>query len=211
MHIYLRNRIVFRDRTGLANAPQLGPRYETKGKFMRKFLLSAGVVLVAVLLSALPSKADSVANFSVGALDLTFSLPDTFTPASLTATTATTNNISGTLLGGNINYGEIVLGSAGFMGMTNYWAFGSVAPSPFSGPWVGFFSPTLLTFNSDGTVTINPGVYSFGAVGGPSITLDVTTTGDGNGGGVTTPEPASLTLLGMGGLALMGLRRRKTA
>ena len=179
---------------------------------MRKFLLSAGIVFVAVLMSALPSKADSMANFSVGPLDLTFSLPDTFTPAAIMGTSAITNNISGTLLGGNLSYGQVILGAAGYMGMTNYWFFGSVAPAPFSGPQVGFYAPGLLTFNSNGTVTINPGTYAFGAVGGPSIILDVTTTADGgNGGGVSTPEPASLTLLGMGGLALVGLRRRKTA
>lgn len=180
---------------------------------MRKFLLPAGIVLMAVLASALPSRADSVANFSVEQFGLTFSLPDTFTPSMSMGNAASVNNVPGTLFGSGVfDYGAITLGTSGFMGMTNYWFFGSITPG-FSGPQAGFFSPSLVTFNADGTVTINPGVYTFGAVGGPSITLDVTTTttGDGNGGGVTTPEPASLTLLGMGGLALMGLRRRKTA
>ena len=178
---------------------------------MRKFLLSAGIIFVAVLTSALPSKADTVANFSVENFGLTFSLPDTFTPAAVMGNAALSHNVPGTLFNSGIfDYGTVALGTSGFMGMTNYWFFGSMTPG-FSGPQVGFFAPTLVTFNSNGTVTINPGVYTFGAVGGPSITLDVTTSGSNGGGGVTTPEPASLALLSMGGLTLLGLRRRKAA
>lgn len=175
---------------------------------MRKFSLFAGMLLLATLAFAQPSKADSVANFSVASFNITFSLPDTFTPATMTSTMAVVNNVSGTLLGSGsgFQYGAVTLGTSGFMGMTNFWFFGSTTPG-FTGPQVGFFAPTLVTFNADGTVTINPGIYSLSAVGGPSVVLDVTVTG----GGVGTPEPATLALLGMGGAALLGLRRRKTA
>lgn len=175
---------------------------------MRKLSWFAGMLLLASLAFAAPSKADSTASFSVENFQLTFSLPDTFTPASMTSTMAVVHNIPGALLGSgpSFQFGAVTLGTSGFMGMTNFWSFGSVTPG-FSGPQVGFFAPGLVTFNADGTVTINPGTYDFSAVGGPSVTVDVVVTG----GGVGTPEPATLTLLGLGGAALLGLRRRKAA
>src|ERR1700746_1828431 len=86
-----------------------------QGAPMRKFLLSAGMLFITVLASALPSKADSVADFSVASLGLTFSLPDTFTPASITGSSAVVNNIPGTLLGGSLSFGAVTLGTSGTM------------------------------------------------------------------------------------------------
>lgn len=179
---------------------------------MRKTLTIFGLALFTTFVFVQPARADSVANFSVigSGIDITFSLPDTFIPASISGSTAVVHNIMGTLLAGNpsvFNYGAVSLGTS-TVGMTNVWFFGSVTPG-FMGPQIGFFAPTLVTFNADGTVTINPGTYSFGAIGGPGSVGDVTVTG--GDGTIGTPEPASLALVSFGALALLGLRRRKTA
>jgi hypothetical protein len=59
----------------------------------------------------------------------------------------------------------------------------------------------LFTSNSNGTVTLNCGVFSLGQY---SLTVV-----DPPGPSVAAPEPASLILLSFGGLALGALRRHK--
>ena len=89
---------------------------------------------------------------------------------------------------------------------TNYWASGSATR------FVELEAPGLFTWNADGTVTLNTGTFALGDYnsfnGGPLLfTLTVV---DPPGPNVVTPEPASLMLLSVGGLALGALRRRKT-
>lgn len=225
MHLLVRNKIVFWDRTGLASAPQPGPRYETKGKYMRKFLLSAGIVFVAVAMSALPSKADTV-DFTLtgGAIPgaATFSLPSSFVPAFGTGTGPyLVANVTGTLLGGNFTYPFIELG----ISATGQWAFGQNGVPGFDAqtkdckapgfcPYLGIFTSDLFTV-SGGTVTLNTSGAAFQPGGVTLINnMDaplILTATDIPSPPVGTPEPASILLLGFGGLSLLGLRHRKTA
>lgn len=66
-------------------------------------------------------------------------------------------------------------------------------------------APGLFTWNSDGTVSLNTGVFDMG-----EYTLTVVDP-PGSPDSVGTPEPASLILLSLGGLALGALRRRKAS
>ena len=92
---------------------------------------------------------------------------------------------------------RVQLGPLGYNRATNYTATGSEAK------FVEVVTPGLFTWNSDGTVTLNTGVFHVG-----DFTLTVV---DPPGDAVGTPEPASLILLGFGGLALGALRRRKAS
>ena len=65
----------------------------------------------------------------------------------------------------------------------------------------------LFTSNPDGTITINAGTWTLTNLNGAPITLTTTVIP----GGTAVPEPATLALLGAGGLGLAALRRRKTA
>ena len=82
------------------------------------------------------------------------------------------------------------------MGATNYAATGSLTR------FVELIAPGLFTWNSDGTVSLHTGVFDMG-----EYTLTVVDPP----GSVGTPEPASLILLSLGGLALGALRRRKVS
>jgi len=79
---------------------------------------------------------------------------------------------------------------------TNYAAIGSLTNS------VELIAPGRFTWNSDGTVSLHTGVFDMGG-----FTLTVVD----HPGSVGTPEPASLILLSLGGLALGALRRRKAS
>jgi PEP-CTERM motif len=175
---------------------------------MRKSFLFAGMILAAALLFAQPSKADSVVQYEMTGhgLDITFTLPQTFVPTTVNQVVQL-HNISGTLFpGGHYLYGTLTLALTGNQGVTNYWYFGSI------GPEFGLIAPGLFTVNPDGTITLNPGTWALGDyhlflgqnIHDYQLTATVVNT-------VGTPEPASLALLGIGGLALVGLRRRKTA
>ncbi len=165
---------------------------------MRKFISIAGTVLFVALLFVQPAKADSFDTFTytAGSTSISFTLPATLTPSSVALNgLVNITNVSGTYDGGSYTFNAVQLGPLGYNGATNYAATGGMTKS------VEFVAPGLFTMNSDGTITINPGVYHLGPA-----TLTVV---DPPGGPVGTPEPASLILLGFGGLALGALRRRK--
>jgi hypothetical protein len=166
---------------------------------MRKFISIAGTALFVALLFVQPAKADNFDTFTLTThgTSISFTLPATLTPSSVAWNgMITLANVSGTYDGGSYTFNAVQLGPLGYMGATNYYATGSMTKS------VQFVAPGLFTMNSDGTITINPGVYHLG-----SATLTVV---DPPGGPVGTPEPASLILLGFGGLALGAVRRRKS-
>jgi hypothetical protein len=189
---------------------------------MRKLLISAAVLFVAALFSALPSRADSVTfTLSGGAIPgaASFTLPGTLTPTAGTGPFIIAN-VPGTLLGSTFTYSFIELG----LSATGQWSFGSNGVPGFAGtsnciapgfcPFLGVFASDLFTV-SGGTLTLNSngaafqpgGVTLFNNMNSPVIL----TAKDTPSPSVGTPEPASLLLLGFGGLSLLGLRRRKAA
>jgi hypothetical protein len=178
---------------------------------MRKHFLFAGILLAA-LVFAVPSKADTV-DFTLTGSALpggaSFSLPLTFTPTAGTGSGPfIVANIPGTLLGFSFVYPNIELG----LSATGQWAFGSSGVPNFSGTtgnYLGIFAPGLFTVNGDGTITLNVGNGTMTLVNNVGSSVILTTTVIP--GPVGTPEPATLALLGLGGLALAGLRHRKAA
>jgi hypothetical protein len=184
---------------------------------MRKCVSIAGIVLFASFLFVQPSKADNFNHYQLtGAafhgMTISFTLPQTLTPSSVSwngilnfTNVAGVYGVSGQLT--PYNFSTVEIGSRGSMG-TNYWASGSGTH------FVELEAPGLFTWNADGTVTLNTGTFALGDYhsfnGGPlSFTLTVVDP-PGPNGVVGTPEPASLMLLSVGGLALGALRRRKT-
>jgi hypothetical protein len=164
---------------------------------MRKFIAIAGVMLFAALLFVQPSKADNFDTYTLVATGttITFTLPATVRPSSVTWDgIINLTNVSGTYDGGAYTFATVQLGAKGYMGATNYASTGSLTKS------VELIAPGLFTWNSDGTVSLNAGVFNMG-----QYTLTVVDPP----GTVGTPEPASLILLSFGGLALGALRRRK--
>jgi|ERR1700719_1403174 len=168
---------------------------------MLKCISIAGIFLFAALLFVQPSRADNFDTYTFisGQKQITFTVPQTLTPSSVTWNgIINLTNIAGTYDGGAYTFATVQLGAAGYMNATNYAATGSITRS------VAFLAPGLFTWNSDGTVTLNAGVFNLGTgsltvVDPPGPSPDT----------VGAPEPASLILLGFGGLALGALRRRK--
>jgi hypothetical protein len=147
-------------------------------------------------------------------MTISFTLPQTLTPSSVTWNGILNfTNVAGTWGKGGqntpYNFSTVQIGSMGTNG-TNYWASGGATR------FVELEAPGLFTWNADGTVTLNTGTFALGDYnsfhGGPLLfTLTVVDPpGPGTDDVVGTPEPASLMLLSVGGLALGALRRRKS-
>jgi hypothetical protein len=177
---------------------------------MRKHILIAGMLIAAALVFALPSKADTV-NFSLsgGAIVASFTLPDTFTPGFTFGSIQYVFDVEHSTLFANHDYtfATIDLGNTG----SGLWSFGSTGHTMngmvFPGPELGVFVAGLFNMNADGTITVNAGQWTLLNNVGSPVTLTTTVIP----GPVGTPEPATLALLGIGGLVLAGIRRRKTA
>ena len=176
---------------------------------MRKCSYIVGLMLFAALLFVQPSKADSmnINNYQLtgNGWNITFSLPQTLTPSSMTWNGIA--NFSNVASAGGYVFNAVQIGNAGSMG-TNYWAFGSSTKS------LELEAPGLLTRNADGTVTLGFGTFTLGDYkmfqGGPmqyTLTI-IDPPGTPSSAPVTTPEPASLILLGLGGLSLRAFRRK---
>ena len=173
---------------------------------MQKSLTVAGILLVSAFLFVQPSRADSFNTYQLtgpGGLNITFTLPSTLTPSSVgRGGNLYFTNVTGTFDGRAYTFATVQLGPTGYN--TNYFATGSQTQS------LALIAPGLFTWNADGTVTLNTGAFMLAAnyTGGP---LNNALTVVDPPGPVTTPEPASLIMLGAGGLALGALRRRKAA
>jgi hypothetical protein len=187
---------------------------------MRKIITIFGMMFVAAVLLVQPAKADNFMTYQLtgnnglnSTVNITFTLPQTFTPSSLSSgTMIVVQNVTGTLIGnGAYNFATVDIATSGVAGMTNYWAFGSQTK------FVELVAPGLFTVNPNGTVTLNSGTFEIGDYhlfqggSGHDYTLTAIDPPGPKGNSVVTPEPASLMLLGFGGLALTGLRRRKAA
>ena len=162
---------------------------------MKQIVKFFGLALAALIFAALPAKADTM-NFDLSGpgVDLKFSLPQTFTPDANILGTFFEYNVQGTVNGQatifNLDMGSFLLV------IPNFWGIG--------GPDAQF---TLLTpglFSWSGSqVVLQAGSINVGGLFGNKYTLTST---------IATPEPASLLLLGLGGMSLLGLKlRRKTA
>ena len=177
---------------------------------MGKCVSLAGIVFVAAILFAQPAKADNFNTYQLtgSGLNITFTLPQTLTPSSVTwSGILNFSNITGTMNGAAYTFATVQIGDAGYMGVTNYYATGSQTK------YVAILAPGLFVWNADGTVTLNTGVYALGDYhlfyGGSSH--DFTLTIVDPPGATSVPEPTSLALLGVGGLALAAFRRRRAA
>jgi len=184
---------------------------------MRKLLCIAGTMFFAALLFVQPSRADNFNTYQLtgpafGGLDITFTLPQTLAPSSVTWNGILNfTNVAGTYgyygHSGPTLFWTVLIGTKGSDG-TNYWATGGHTHT------VELEAPGLFKWNANGTVTLNTGTFalgdyhSFNGAGPLLFTLSVV---DPPGPSVTAPEPASLILLSVGGLALGVLRRRKTS
>ena len=173
---------------------------------MQKSLTVAGILLVSAFLFVQPSRADSLDTFQLtgpGGLNITFTLPSTLTPSSVgRGGNLYLTNVTGTYDGHAYTFATVLLGPTGYN--TNYFATGSQTQS------LALIAPGLFTWNADGTVTLNTGTFMMAAnYTGGALNYGLTVVDPP--GPVTTPEPASLVMLGVGGLALGALRRRKAA
>src|SRR5215475_11557063 len=174
---------------------------------MRKHILIAGMLIAAaVLVSAIPSRADSVDYTLTGpGANATFSLPQTLTGSS----TIVLHNIGGTLNGLDpYSFRDLTISISSFMGASDFWSFGSVNQSTCSPAPCGnlsIFATNLFTLNPDGSVTLNGGTFQLGdfhlfpPVNSTDRPFTLTATVI-PGPPASTPEPATLVLLGIGGL-----------
>src|SRR5258705_2569820 len=129
---------------------------------MRKSVFIAGIVFFAGFLFVQPSKADNFNHYELtgaafGGMTISFTLPQTLTPSSVTDGILNFTNVAGTWGkdGQNTpyNFSTVMIGSMR-SGLTDYWASGGATR------FVELEAPGLFTWNADGTVTLNTGTFA---------------------------------------------------
>jgi hypothetical protein len=168
---------------------------------MQKYISYAGLLFVTALLFVQPSRADSFGfdtfQLTGPGVTISFTLPSTLTPSSVDwEGLLSISNVAGIYDGAPYTFWTVQLGPLGYAFQTNYAATGSMTR------FVEIVAPGLFTWNSDGTVSFNTGTFVLS-------NNSVVTVVDPPGPAVGTPEPASLLLLGVGGLPLLAVRRRR--
>lgn len=179
---------------------------------MGKYIsIVAGMVFVAAFLFVQPSKADNYETYTLtgNGTDITFTVDQTLTPGNVEWNgVIDIYNVKGTFNGAAYTFNRIQLGAVGYNNYTNYWAFGAGTKS------LQIALPGVFTWNSNGTVTLNSGDFALGTYQtwtGGALTYTLSIVDPPGPGSTPTPEPTSLALLGVGGLAAGVLRRRKAA
>lgn len=104
---------------------------------------------------------------------------------------------------GSFNIGDVAPGASTFIGTQATWFFFSAITPGQTSYGLAFSSPNAPVLDFSGSLTVG--------VGGASVVAAVHVPGDDLYVPAPIPEPSTVAMLGLGGLALVGLRRRRSA